>query len=445
MRLGKLTALSLAACMCLALAACGGPKDAASGNSAAGSSGSEAAAPAADGNQVVINFFHRWPNDPKNSMFNDLIQEYMKENPNVTIKMDCILNDQYKEKIRMIVSTDEIPDIFSSWSGTFAEEMIASGNIAPLNDLFEEDEEWSLAIAPASVDGFTFDGQIYAVPWSQDGKVFYYNKKIFAENNLEIPKTWDAFIGVLDALKAAGYETPIVEGLADNWAILHYLGTINQRMVDPEILARDYDAGTGEFTDPAYVEALKKWQQLTSYMGETCVAIDHETARNTYFAAGKAPIMYLQFAEITLLEKSLPDGFEYGFFNFPAFQEGKGDPNALTGAPEGFMISNKAKNPEECRKFLKWLVSKQGGEALTTRCGDLSSVAGAVDETNALPAHLEAMDMIRNASALAPWFDNACNASVYTVYGQGAQAIATGDETPESVMEQVQAAAASLH
>ena len=88
------------------------------------------------------------------------------------------------------------------------------------------------------------------------------------------------------------------------------------------------------------------------------------------------------------------------------------------------MISNKTAYPEECEKFLKWLVSKTGGEALTTQCGDISSVAGAVDETNGLPAQLEAMDMISNASTLVPWFDNACDATVYTVYGQGMQAIA---------------------
>ena len=445
----KITAVTLAAVMGLSLAACGGSSSESAGTTAAGDqkteSGSKQAAGETSGDKVVINFFHRWPNDPKNSMFKELVQEYMNENPNVTINMDCILNDQYKEKIRMVVSTDEIPDVFSSWSGTFAQEMIASGNVMALNDVYEKDADWASKIAQASVDGFTFDGQIYAVPWSQDGKVFYYNKKIFADNNIEIPKTWSEFIAVLDQLKAAGYETPVVEGLADNWAILHYLGTMNQRMVDPTVLAKDYDAATGEFTDPAYVEVLKKWQQLTSYMGDVCVAIDHETARNTYFATGQAPIMYLQFAEIPMLEKSIPEDFEYGFFNFPAFDEGKGDAEGLTGAPEGFMISNKAKNPEECEKFLKWLVSKKGGEALTTQCGDISSVDGAVDETNALPSQLEAMSIIKSASQLVPWFDNACDASVYTVYGQGAQAIATGDETPESVMEQVKEAAASLH
>lgn len=446
----KVIALLLAAAMGLSLTACGGQSS--SADTKAGSESREAASKAeaeksgeAGGEKVVINFFHRWPNDPKNAMFQELIKEYMDENPNVTIKMDCILNDQYKEKIRMVVGTDEVPDVFSSWSGTFAKEMVASGNVMALNDVYEKDKDWSSQIAKASVDGFTFDGTIYGVPWSQDGKVFYYNKKIFSDNNLTVPKTWNEFISVLDSLKAAGYETPIVEGLSDSWAVLHYLGTMNQRMVDPAVLAKDYDPASGEFTDPAYVGVLKKWQQLTSYMGENCVAIDHETARNTYFATGKAPIMYLQFAEIPMLEKALPEGFEYGFFNFPAFEDGKGDPKGLTGAPEGFMISNKAKNPEECVKFLKWLVSKKGGEALTTKAGDISSVAGAVDETNALPAQLEAMDIIKSASVLVPWFDNACDPSIYTVYGQGAQAIAIGDETPESVMEQVKEAAAALH
>ena len=214
----KIMALALALTMGLSLTACGGAKDGGDAKATAApeskaadttAAGGEAKAEDGSGEKVVINFFHRWPNDPKNSMFQELIQEYMAENPNVTINMDCILNDQYKEKIRMVVATDEVPDIFSSWSGTFAKEMIDSGNVMELNDIYDGDTEWSSKIASASVDGFTFDGKIYGVPWSQDGKAFYYNKKIFAENNLEVPKTWNEFIAALDTLKAAGYETQI--------------------------------------------------------------------------------------------------------------------------------------------------------------------------------------------------------------------------------------------
>ena len=152
MKMKKAAALTLAMMMGLSLAACGGGgsgETPAGQSQAADGSGDKSggAAPAADGEQVVINFFHRWPNDPKNTMFKELIDQYMAENPNVTINMDCILNDQYKEKIRMVVSTDEIPDIFSSWSGTFAQEMIASGNVSALNDMYEADTEWSGKIA----------------------------------------------------------------------------------------------------------------------------------------------------------------------------------------------------------------------------------------------------------------------------------------------------------
>ena len=404
-----------------------------------------ASAEKADDGKIVINFFHRWPNDPKNSMFKERLAQYMEENPDVVINMDCILNDQYKEKIRMIVASDEVPDVFSSWSGTFAEEMIASGNVLPLNAYYEEDPEWSGKLAKASVGGFTFDGIIYGIPWSQDGKAFFYNKKIFEENNLSVPGTWTEFIDLLDTLRSLGYEYPIAEGLIDQWAILHYLGTINQRMVDPELLDVDYNAATGTFTDPVYVKALEKWEQITGYMGEVATAIDHEDARNTLFVTGKAPIMYLQFAEISIMESNMPEDFEYGFFNFPVFEEGKGDPAALTGAPEGFMVSTKAKYPDECVKFLKWLVSEEGGRILSNDAGDLSCVIGALTpETARVPAQIEALEVIANASQLYPWFDNACDPSIYVVYGQGAQAIATGDETPESVMKQVQAAATQL-
>ena len=395
--------------------------------------------------QTVIEFFHRWPNDPKATMFNDLIEQYMAENPDVYITMDSILNDQYKERIRMVVSSNDVPDVFSSWSGTFAQEMIASGNVLALNEIYDADPAWSGKIADASVAGFTFDGTIYAIPWSQDGKVFFYNKTIFNELGLEEPETWNEFIALLDTLVAAGYEAPVAEGLVDQWAILHYLGTINQRMIDEATLAKDYDPATGAFTDPLYVTALEKWQQLTGYMGEIATAIDHETARNTMFATGESPIMYLQFAEIPQLEQVLPEGFEYGFFNFPAFEEGKGDPDALTGAPEGFMISNEAENIDACVDFLKWLVSPEQGYILSTVGGDMSSVAGALDGDGVLPEQREALEMIQEASFLAAWLDNACDPAVYVVYGQGGQAIASGDATPESVMQQIQEAAASLH
>ena len=71
--------------------------------------------------KVTVNFFHRWPNEPKFSYLNKLIEEFEAANPDIDIVADCVLNDSYKEKIRVLVSTDDLPDVFFSWSGAFGE------------------------------------------------------------------------------------------------------------------------------------------------------------------------------------------------------------------------------------------------------------------------------------------------------------------------------------
>src|SRR5699024_9842543 len=130
--------------------------------------------------------------------------------------------------------------------------------------------------------GFTFDDTTYGIPFTVDGKAFFYNEKMFHENNLEVPKTYDEFISVLDKLKQSGYDTPLVEGLSDKWAISHYLGTIFQRILDPDVIEKDYNEKSSEFTDPGYVKGLEVFQELTEYMGEISTAIDHEEARNMF-------------------------------------------------------------------------------------------------------------------------------------------------------------------
>ncbi|OLS41195.1 ABC transporter substrate-binding protein [Bacillus sp. MRMR6] len=392
-----------------------------------------------DKDVVEINFFHRWPNEPRKSFYNEKIKEYMEANPNVKINVDSVLNDSYKEKIRVLVSNDDLPHIFSSWSNSFAENLVSSGRIMELNDILAEDTEWSGKFIQSQFAGFTFDEKTYGVPFTVDGKAFFYNKEIFKKNNLEAPKTYKEFISVLDKLQDAGYETPLVEGLTNAWAISHYMGTIFQRVVDPAVLEKDYSVATGEFTDPGYIKGLEIFQELTDYMGDLSTAIDHEAARNM-FASGDAPIVYMQFAEVKMVEDQGMENF--GFFNFPEIEGGKGDSGALTGAPEGWMLSKNA--PKEAIDFLKFLASEETAYDFTKTDGQLNAVQGAVDEGNTSPARLEAYEIVTNASATTPWFDNAVNINIADIFMRGGQTLANEQTTPEEIMKEVQAEAKRL-
>ncbi|MEE0401022.1 MAG: ABC transporter substrate-binding protein [Christensenellales bacterium] len=392
--------------------------------------------------KVTVNFFHRWPNEPKNSYINSLIDEFEAANPDIDIVSDCVLNDSYKEKIRVLVSTDALPDVFFSWSGVFGENLTRSGRVLALDDVMARDSEWSSQIVEGQWAPFNYNGKQYGAPWSMDGKAFFYNVDVFNELGIEIPTTLNELYAVCEKLKENGYDEPISAGFSAPWAVSHYLGTICQRVVDPEVLAKDYTGG-GDFSDPAYIEALNIFKKLGEYMTSDPCSVDHEFARNA-FIMGVSPMCYMQLAEMKYMRDD--EELNYAFFNFPAVEDGKGDPGQLTGAPEGMMISATAKPEvqEAAIKFMEFVISKEGGHRMIAECGEISCVKGAWDETNCDEKQLEAINLILAATEPAVWQDCATEATIANAFMNGGQLLLTGDMTAEDVMASVQTAAAAL-
>ncbi len=391
--------------------------------------------------KVTVNFFHRWPNEPKNSYINSLIDEFEAANPDIDIVSDCVLNDSYKEKIRVLVSTDALPDVFFSWSGVFGENLTRSGRVLALDDVMARDSEWSSQIVEGQWAPFNYNGKQYGAPWSMDGKAFFYNVDVFNELGIEIPTTLNELYAVCEKLKENGYDEPISAGFSAPWAVSHYLGTICQRVVDPEVLAKDYTGG-GDFSDPAYIEALNIFKKLGEYMTSDPCSVDHEFARNA-FIMGVSPMCYMQLAEMKYMRDD--EELNYAFFNFPAVEDGKGDPGQLTGAPEGMMISATAKPEvqEAAIKFMEFVISKEGGHRMIAECGEISCVKGAWDETNCDEKQLEAINLILAATEPAVWQDCATEATIANAFMTGGQLLLTGDMTAEDVMASVQTAAAA--
>lgn len=388
--------------------------------------------------EIKITFFHRWPNEPKGPYMDQVIAAFEEANPNVDIVLiDPVLNDSYKEKIRVLVGSSEIPDVFMSWSGSFGENLVRSGRVLALDEMIAADKEWADSIEESQWGPFQYNGKQYGIPWSMDGKVFFYNKTVFDEQGLTEPNTWDEYIALLEKLKESGYEAPISAGFSAEWAVSHYLGSMVQRMVDPAVVAKDY-ALEGDFTDEGYVKTLECFKELANYMTSDPNSVDHKMARNA-FIDGESPICYMQLGEI----KYLADGtdFDYSFFDMPQLPDGKGDPDELEGAPEGMMISTECKHPEIAQAFVKFFISKESGALMTKMTGELSCVKGAVnEETVSSPKQLEAVELIKKASGTTLWQDNAVDPIVASAFMKGGQLLLTNDKTAEQVMEDVRAA-----
>lgn len=410
----------------LTIAACGSGTESPGGGTSEGG-GEE---------QITINFFHRWPSEPKNSYFADVVAAFEEENPTIKVEVESVLNDAYKDKVNVVAGSSNAPDVMFTWSGTFVRELVRIDAALPLDDWLTENPEIAGRFYESQMEPLQVDGVQYALPIGMHSKVFFYNADIFDEVGLTPPTTWEEFIDVLGALQGAGH-TPIQFGAQEQWPIGHYLGTFNQRVVDPDVFVADQAEGESELTDPGYELALERFLELSEYMNDDMTGVTHEMARNAWMA-GESPIMYLQSAEIGYMDEV---DFNYSVFNFPEVQGGLGDPNQLTGLPEGFMVSANTEHPEESLKFIEFLLTKENGIGYTERTGELSAVIDAVADSQASEIQQELAIQIIEATAMTPWLDNAYDPQIVQTYMSEAQLMLGGQTDPQAVMQAVQASA----
>lgn len=388
-----------------------------------------------DDGKVTIKFLHRWPNEPYKTYYNELIKEFEKENPNIKVEQITALNDDYKQKVKVMLGGNNPPDLFFTWVGkSFGDEFIKKDIALDITKYYEENTNWSDNLMVT--DPFESDDKFYGVPIYTDSKVFYYNKDMFDKYNLKAPETWEEFIKVLDKLKKNG-ETPIMFGNKAPWAGGHYITALNQRMVKTETLNNDYTEP--EYTDPMYIESLKKFKELVPYFNDDANASDHEQARN-FFISGNGGILFAETFESSFIEEA---PFKWDTFKMPQISEGEGSQTGIIGAPEGFMVSSKTKHPDETMKLLQFITSKKMGEKLTKDTGMPSAVTGAVNKDTASDKEVELTNMIAESDEILNWLDQGVDTSISKPYMDEIQKMIVGKATPEEVMSKVQSAAKS--
>lgn len=126
----------------------------------------------------------------------------------VTFQPSGASDEDYKSKIALDLRTGTGADIYALdgiWVGEFAD----AGYIKPLEELVGQDtvdawEGW--AQIPAAVQAnLSYKDKRYGVPSGTDGRVIYFNKKLFGQAGLPTdwqPRSWDEIVTAAQTLKA---------------------------------------------------------------------------------------------------------------------------------------------------------------------------------------------------------------------------------------------------
>ena len=90
------------------------------------------------------------------------------------------------DKLKVMYPAGTEPNVI--WSGVACTNFAAQGVFAPLDDLVNSDASFDLTeYYPLVVDGFTYDGKLYALPYGFTTSVWFYNKDLFQAKGFPLP------------------------------------------------------------------------------------------------------------------------------------------------------------------------------------------------------------------------------------------------------------------
>ncbi|MEU4390413.1 extracellular solute-binding protein [Kribbella sp. NPDC023855] len=154
----------------------------------------------------------------ENVLIPKFVEAQKAKGVDVTVKFqgDGSEDEVYKQKLALGLSNKTGPDLINVdgiWVGEFAQ----AGYLKPLTDTVGDAakvDDWDgwKQIPEAVQQLGMFDGKRYGVPGGTDGRVLYFNKKLFAQAGLPAdwqPKSWDEIIQAGQALKKLPGVKPI--------------------------------------------------------------------------------------------------------------------------------------------------------------------------------------------------------------------------------------------
>lgn len=316
------------------------------------------------GEKITLKMMHLWPdssNSAQNKMVKDIIGEFEKAHPDITIKTEALETEQYKSKLTVLAASNDLPDIGFTWAAGFMDPYVKGNKFAGMDDLLQA--ELNGKFVAGTTEAYSFDGKTYALPVELNIVPIYYNKEIFAKYNLKPPETLDELKKIIRTLNDNSV-TPVTLGGKEGWPFSFWYMYLADRIGGPDLM--DNAVAEQDFTDPSLLEAARQVQELvdlnTFTKGYNGLSNDEAKLQ---FINGKSAMFATGTWELPdyTTTAGVPQEFKdkIGYFKFPAVTGGKGNVDDWVGGPgTGLFVSRNSAHAREAKRFVSFFVEKWG-------------------------------------------------------------------------------------
>jgi raffinose/stachyose/melibiose transport system substrate-binding protein len=400
-------------------------------------------APARAQDKTKISWWHISTIESEKAAWQELADKYVADHPNVEIEITVLANEDFKAKLTTQMQSGEPPDIFQSWGGGVLLEYANAGLVKDITSDLATDG-WGESFLPAALGLYGADGKNYGVPWRMGMVVFWYNKALFEQAEIEkAPETWTEFLATVQKLKDAGI-TPITVGEKDKWPGHFYWVYLATRIGGKAAIDAAYTRD-GAFTDPTFVDAGARLKELIDLepFQEGFLGADYNASAAT-IANGKAGIQLMGHWDIAVQKDQSENGEGLGdnlaFFLFPSVDGGTGDPTDVLGGGDGFGIGKDA-SPEAI-DFVRFLTSLENQTAMAEKGITVPPVVLGAETAITDPNLKSIAETVGAANYLQLYYDQFLPPAVGQTVNDAVQTIFAGTATPEEAAESIEAAAA---
>ena len=301
-------------------------------------------------------------NDPATA---GIVKAFEAKYPDVKINVVGQPVDQHEQQMTIAAQSNTLPDVFWVYN-SLAQTMAKSGKLLDLTSILQQNGLIS-KFPQSMLSGYHGSGIQYGVPYQALVTGFYYNKKILAQYNLQLPTTFDDLVNVAKTLHSHGITT-ISQGAKDSsfsvWAFLTMLDRFGWEQKQGGLLDGSVSYDNADFKNLYdHIQELAKAGAFPNNMSTQTYqqAVDA-------FSAGKAAFLDSGAWAAGVLQTSSV-GSDVGFWPGPTFADGVGSQQLVMNAPSApFVVSaavgKNAKKLAAVTEFIQFYYSDAGQQIL---------------------------------------------------------------------------------
>ena len=293
--------------------------------------------------------------------FDRIMPLFNAQHPDITVKFRASY-DNYEDATQTVLReslSGNMPDI--TLQGLNRQAIMVEKGIA------KSLEPYIAAEADFAKDGYhqamldlsTFDGKVYALPFSVSLPVGYYNVTLLKSVGIDtLPETWDDVIANCKILHAAGYKNPLFWGwnITGNWFFQALMWSQGEPILKDGKVNFDGEAG------------LVALETMHSLFRECNMLNLNASDAGTPFATGSVAMYYWSTSAVGAVERTKGD-FEMVTNEFPGIG---GPPLGLPAGGNAVMLTSTSDDPEHLAAtwaFIKFITSGEGAAVVAETTG----------------------------------------------------------------------------